>query len=295
MRIHKRTLSLLTLWAIRVASIVIIFGGYYTYYWTPFFAITTYTIVGIDQERADGIRIQLAALAQGSHLLVLPNDKILTYNNSGIIAAVRANVPEMETISMRPVGLHTVHVEVTLLKPALQMGDGKALTKDGVIFSTKKDISTYPLLSLASSTEEVTSIDGLPFKHLMWKDIDVGVSFLGDLLSMSSKVSSVVFPVTSVLVEEGGDVTLTNASGTSKVLFLQQADQKKVWTTLVSAIDTDPLKSKLEHNRDGLLYLDVRYGNKVFYRFNDMAFQNNGLTAILDNHASSTTATTTTH
>jgi hypothetical protein len=196
---------------------------------------------------------------------------------------------------MRPVGLHTVHIEVTLLKPALQMGNGKALTKDGIIFSTKKDISMYPVFILASSTEENISIEGLPFKHLTWKDIDVGISFLEDILAMTSKVSSVIFPVASIFVEEGGDVTLTNASGTSKVLFLQQADQKKSWTTLVSAIDTDPLKSKLEHNRDGLLYLDVRYGNKVFYRFNDMAFQNNGLTAILDNHASSTTATTTTH
>jgi hypothetical protein len=77
---------------------------------------------------------------------------------------------------------------------------------------------------------------------------------------------------------------------TSYVYFLRSANQKKVWSTLVSAIDTDPLKSKLSENRNGLQYLDVRYGNKVFYRFNDMSFQNGKGTVILGSHATTTEA-----
>jgi hypothetical protein len=296
MRIRKRTFYLLTLWAIRVTIIVSLFVGYYTYYWTDVFTIKTYDIQGVDTERIAMIQVQLSALAQGTHLLVLPNDKIFTYSNSGIISVVRANVPETKTITMRPVGLHTVRIEITMLSPSARLPDGKALTSDGIIFSTKRNLSSYPTVVLASSTEETIKMDGLPFSRAVWKNMSIDNGFLEPLLSMSGKVSSVVFPVTTILVEEEGDVTLSNASGTSHVFFLRDTDTKKVWSTLVSAIDTDPLKNKLETNKKGLMYLDVRYGNKVFYRFDDMAFQNNGLTAILETSVSSTSqnATTTT-
>lgn len=293
MRMKRRTISLLLMWTIRVAIIATLFGVYYAYYRTNVFTITSYDIVGTDEESAGMIRVQLAALAQGKHYLVLPNDKIFTYYNSGIISVVRANVPDMKTISMRPVGLHTVRIDLTLLTPLVKTLEGQAITEDGILFPTKKNLDTYPVLTLASSSKETIKIEGLPFTQLTLAGDDINASFLQNLLSMSSKVSSVIFPVASILVEGTGDVTLTNASGTSKVMFLVSSDTKKVWSTLVSAIDTEPLKGKLATNRDRLLYLDVRYGNKVFYRFNDMTFQNNGTTAILDHHATTTEATTT--
>jgi hypothetical protein len=293
MRIHRRTLTLLTVWAIRVTVIVSFFAGYYTYYWTDIFTITTYDIQGVDAERSAMMQVHLSALEQGNRLLVLPNDKIFTYNTSGIISVIRANVPETKTITMRPIGLHTIHIEITMLTPSARLPNGKALTSDGIIFSTKRNLTPYPIVILASSTEGIIKRDGLLFSQVVWKKMSIDNAFLEPLLSMRSKVSSVIFPVASILVEEEGDVTLSNASNTSHVFFLQDTDTKKVWSTLVSAIDTDPLKSKLDTNRNGLLYLDVRYGNKVFYRFDNMTFQNNGLTAILQTNASSTTATTT--
>jgi hypothetical protein len=266
------------------------------YYWTNIFTITEYVIQGTDASRVSMMQVQLTALAQGDHLFVLPNDKIFTYNTSGIISVVRMNVPDLKTISIRPVGLHTVHIDVTLLTPLVKTEDGHAMSEDGIVFSTTQNLNRLPVLTLASSTRGTTKLEGLPFEHMLFKGEPVESQFLLDILSMSSKVSSVIFPVASILVEETGDVTLSNASGTSKVFFLTDVDTKKTWSTLVSAIDTEPLKGKLVTNRRGLEYLDVRYGNKVFYRFNDMAFQNNGLTAILETNASSTatsTATTT--
>ncbi len=42
-----------------------------------------------------------------------------------------------------------------------------------------------------------------------------------------------------------------------------------VWVTFISAIDTEPLKSKLEKNLKNLEYIDLRFSNKVFYKFKD--------------------------
>jgi hypothetical protein len=111
-------------------------------------------------------------------------------------------------------------------------------------------------------------------------------------------MSAIIFPVENILVERTGDISCMDKDEKSKIIFLKENDYKKVWSTLVSAIDTDPLKTKLATDKDNLEYLDVRYGNKVFYRFSDMAFQNGTVTGILGNHATTTqvvTSSTTSH
>ncbi len=44
-------------------------------------------------------------------------------------------------------------------------------------------------------------------------------------------------------------------------------DPEYVWITLVSAIDAEPLKTDLQKKLKYLDYLDLRFSNKVFYRF----------------------------
>ncbi len=291
MRIKRRTISLFKTWMLRLAVVTIFFGGYYLYVKTSFFTITQYDVQGVDTETVQIIQNQLGELARGHHLLILPNNKIFTYHTSAITNLVREHVTDLETIDIRPVGLHTVHITVTLLTPFVRTDDGQAVTKNGIVFFTNKDISSYPVLTIASSTKKMTKIEGLPFLQLVRKDKVIEETFLEHIIAMSTRVSSIIFPVTFILVEETGDVILSNASGTSRVMFLEDTDPKKLWSTLVSSIDTEPLKGKLEHNRNGLIYLDARYGNKVFYRFNDMIFQNGKSTGILEPHATTSTTT----
>lgn len=295
MRIKKRTLSLFKVWLLRFVVIGVVFGFYYSYTKTSLFTITTYNVEGVDADDLQAIRAALAELANKKHFLVLPNNKIFTYDTNGITAVIRDQVTDLGGIDIRPVGFHTVHITVTLLTPLLRTNDGQAITKDGIVFFTKKDLEKYPVITIASSSKEMLKVNGLPFLHLVRDNKRVDEAYLDAIVSMSTKVSSIIFPVHSIIVESSGDISLTNASGTSQVLFLEDADSKKVWSTLVSAIDTEPLKSKLEKDRNNLLYLDVRYGNKVFYRFNDMPFQNGTGAAIIDPHAITSSTTLQAH
>ena len=117
---------------------------------------------------------------------------------------------------------------------------------------------------------------------------ELSKEFLVELSQVTAKISSVIFPVDSVVVEATGDVLCIDKRGMSKVIFLKDSDFKKTWSTLLSSIDTDPLKTKLLTDKNQLEYLDARYGNKVFYRFSDMTFQNGSVTGILGSHATST-------
>jgi hypothetical protein len=104
---------------------------------------------------------------------------------------------------------------------------------------------------------------------------------------MVSRVSTVLFPVKTIVLDDADTVTLVDARDVSKFYFSQNQDTKKVWTTVISAIDTEPLKSKLDSSKNTLLYLDVRYGNKVFYKFNE-GFSKASSTDIIGGHATTT-------
>ena len=271
--------------AIKLSLVVLASSFFYCYFYTDYFMIHSYQISGIDENDKLAILAQLQARDKKKLYIVFPANKIFTYSNSMIINTVHTVVPEMAAVTIRPVGLHTVKVEVTLLKPFFRVSDTKGLTSDGIIFTTKYNLILYPRITIASSTTQSIKHGGLSFTHLVIPSRSNEEEFLKDLDSFVGKISSVVFPVDNILVEGSGDVSAYNKDGTSKILFLRDADLKKVWSTLVSAIDTDPLKTKLATNKEGLEYLDVRYGNKVFYRFNDMTFQKGTVTGILDHHA----------
>ena len=288
MKIKRRTFVFVVRCLLSTLLISLITLVIYGYFFTKLFIISTYDIVGVDLTSQSIITTKLNIESKKKHFGLSLNDKIFTYSNTLVTDTVRSIVSDAASIDMRPVGLHTVRIEVTLLTPIFRISETQGLTKNGIIFSTNKDIHAYPRITIASSTIGTRKIDGLIFSELIDDGMTVKEELLSNIDSFSSKVSSVIFPVESILVEATGDVTLFNNSKKSKVIFLKDMDPKKAWSTLVSAIDTDPLKTKLVTEKDKLEYIDSRYGNKIFYRFSDMPFQNGKNTAILDHHATTT-------
>ena len=288
MKIKKRTLNSIIRWAIKLTIVGVVSGFLYCYFFTQFFTITSYQISGVDDETKAVIDAQLHVLDKQKLYKVFPANKIFTYSSSNITKVVHGHVPEMATITMRPIGLHIVKIEVTLLKPLFRISDSQALTEDGIVFTTKYNIHVYPKITIASSTMKTIKNQELIFTHMVLPHQELSKEFLVELSQVIAKISSVIFPVDSVVVEATGDVLCIDKRGMSKVIFLKDSDFKKTWSTLLSSIDTDPLKTKLLTDKNQLEYLDARYGNKVFYRFSDMTFQNGSVTGILGSHATST-------
>jgi hypothetical protein len=279
------------MWLIRFGVLGVVFIVYYIYAFTALFTVTAYDVQGVPEEARARINTELLNFAKKKRYLIVPSDKIFTYGSSGIITIIRKNITDAGVITMRPVGLHTVRISVAVLIPVLKLNETEALSENGIIFTPAKIMNGYPHIAIASSTRKVVKIEGLPFTQLYTGDTVVDDAYLKSVLFVSTQVTSLIFPVASISIEELGDVTLYSAGEHSKVMFLRNADPKKVWSTLVSAIDTEPLKSKLANDTLNLLYLDARYGNKVFYRFDDMMFQNTEDPDILNRHETSTSST----
>lgn len=288
MKIKRRTFLLVAKWVIRVAIVSVLFGAWYGYARTSFFVITSYDIRGVDDDSRVSIDSKLHDAAKQKTWGLFSNDKILTYSKKSVINVVHTVATDADTISVRAAGLHTVKIVVTSLTPVLQLHPEthQVITNDGIIFTTKNDIHKYPIIDIASSTVRTITRKGLPMLQLMYKDDAIDRILIEKLVDFSSKVSSIIFPVATIVVSPVGDVSFIDERGMSKVEITEDADSKKVWSTLVSSIDTDPLKSRLANSKDGLEYLDVRFGNKVFYKFYDETLQNGTSTAILEPYES---------
>lgn len=73
-------------------------------------------------------------------------------------------------------------------------------------------------------------------------------------------------------ISQSGDmkIYLKNTKDNSGYIFVNTKDDVNyVWITFVSAIDVNPLKEELEKKLEYLDYIDLRFSNKVFYKFHE--------------------------
>lgn len=105
------------------------------------------------------------------------------------------------------------------------------------------------------------------------------VSFKDAVEKMNLK--PVVFNLEDKEANEGG-LYLFNSSqvpNAPKILFKLDSDYEKIEENLQSAITTEPLQTSLKNSLSNLNYIDLRFGNKIYYKFRQN--QNNGETELV--------------
>lgn len=264
-------------------GVVFLVGIFYIYFRTHAFTITTYELVGVPDMYKETIESKLNIIASQKRYKILPSNRVLNYNSKAIKSTVVEVLPNSEKVSLLPVGLHTLRVNVISHEPIFKIDEVRGITKDGIIYTEFKDMSNLPKISTASSTRKEIVKDGIRSTKI----VELDNTKLNNLSLLINKINSVIFRVSKIEIDAYGDVAFYNESGLSKVMFSGITDIDKVWSNLVSAIDTEPLKSKLLNSKDKLEYLDARFGNKVFYKFT-----NNSKTAIIQSYATPTATTT---
>ncbi|MDQ3076229.1 MAG: hypothetical protein M3Q34_03825 [bacterium] len=92
------------------------------------------------------------------------------------------------------------------------------------------------------------------------------------LVKLVEDVKSLDLKPSSLFVKEDGDIDLYLKSNTfsadaNKIVFNVNSDTTKIVENLHASITTEPLKSELKKKYEDLLYIDLRFGNKVYYKF----------------------------
>lgn len=285
MRIKRSTLDLWKKRLIVFFSVSVVGSILYILFITPAFTITTFELVGVPDGYKDTITSNVKDITNTKILKVLPGNRIFSYRGVKLKQSVVSVLPNTSMVTITPRGFHTLRIKVVAYEPFLKLDDTHAITKDGVMYTELNDIHSLVTLSLATtSVRTETDNDGITVVMVE----GLTKERLASISSLVSKINSIIFVVRRIDIDPLGDISLYDEHNKSRVVFAGTQDTDKVWSNLVSAVDTDPLKSKLSTNKDNLEYLDARFGNKVFYKFT-----NDTKTAIIQSHATTSQATTT--
>ena len=93
------------------------------------------------------------------------------------------------------------------------------------------------------------------------------------LISFRTMLEEIGLRPAALAVGENGDskifLSSKNEVGAPEIIFKTDSDFLKIAENLQAALATEPLLSRLKNNYSSLLYIDLRYGNKVYYKFNN--------------------------
>lgn len=231
------------------ALLVIIF---YTYFYSGFFTLHTYKIIGAPEGYESELTQHIQEISNQKIYKILPGNRSISYHDSAIRELIMDTLPNTKDISIRSTGLHTLSIKLQSYTPVFSVGDGYAISEDATIYKEISPLADYSKLQIASTTQ-------------------VQPATLKAVSLLSQKIGDVLFKVGFVSIDEYGDIRFYNKNKQSYVIIASDSDEGRVWSNILSAIDTNPLKKSLASNPTTLEYIDARFGNKVFYKFTNGA------------------------
>lgn len=91
------------------------------------------------------------------------------------------------------------------------------------------------------------------------------------LISFKKTIEQMELKPAALYVDPAGDVRIflsaKNPLERPEIIFKMDSDFEKVVENLDTALKTEPLLSDFKNKYSSLLYIDLRFGNKVYYKF----------------------------
>ncbi|MDQ3244900.1 MAG: hypothetical protein M3P22_00935 [bacterium] len=102
-------------------------------------------------------------------------------------------------------------------------------------------------------------------------DSPIGFYFMpkifNNLINFKQVLDNIKLETSSIFVK-GKDTEISlKKNNNAKIIFKTNDDLIQIGQNIQSSVLTDPLKSRIEKEYDSLLYIDLRFDNKVYYKF----------------------------
>lgn len=223
---------------------------------------------------------------QGSYLWFIPKTNFLFYPKKDIIRELGDQYKRLTDIEVKVLGMQTLEVSVKE-RVGLYTWCGEDLPEEGINFEDLKcyfmDREGYifdqaPYFSgdvyfkffgpIGDGEKDMESSNFLesPAGHYFIPEIFARVVLLADSLSQIGAKPMAVFIKDKTEIEFYLESSHPIRSA-PKIILNQDADFIKIAENLDSALSTEPLKTDFKKKYDSLLYIDLRFGNKVYFKF----------------------------
>lgn len=237
--------------ALLVAGLIVV--------WQPALRVSTVTVDGTD---ASAIETATKADLAGTRYLIVPKNSIFFIPERELRASLLAHFPEAEAVSIRPQGLMTLSIHVTPRAtvlwwcgttvsdmPTCYQADASGLIFASVPYDESTATSSY-LLLYAPLAKDVG--DASPLGSTV-----ANASVLPGLIEFVKAMRSLGANVVSVVIRSDEADLYTSAN--TRITYVM-GREKQAAGLAASAFPT------LNLNDGSLLYVDLRFDNKVFFK-----------------------------
>jgi hypothetical protein len=213
------------------------------------------------QEISKNINEQLV----GTWLWIFPRTSVLLVNDKAIERNLKNKFSRIETVSVKRTNLHTVEVNIkeydaVYLWCTNNEDDCYFMDKRGVVYSSAPVFSgtAYPKVFTGAP------FMALPFLGIKTGDLNTVSEFQKKLLEIN------IVPVAFKFISPRElQIDFLHNKSVSKIFVDPTAEASTSLEYLFSGIRAEPLSSLFHNESKVLLYLDVRFPNKVVYKFQD--------------------------
>ena len=200
---------------------------------------------------------------EGNYLFVLPKTSIFLSKPDSIALQVQERFPRFKFVEVKRDSMDSLKVIATEYPGVYLWCDGddtcSFMDETGTVFADAPYFSGTAYLKVYGGERAV-----YPFKPLTPAQLAL-------MVLITVKLGAIDIAVTEFSVEDAHTLTarFSHHGNPAAILFEPNRDINEALDVLYSGLRTDPLQ-KMYHDRTRVLeYLDLRFSNKVVYKFNN--------------------------
>jgi cell division septal protein FtsQ len=257
----RRKRRLLIVFVVVVLALLAIVGGLVALMHADFMRISRITVTGTQTIATSSLVAYAERELAGSYLGIIPKDNIILYPKAAIAASLIEAFPVLASATVSASDFHSISILVVERKPKAQwcgvdasapepcflLDENGAVYRSSLTFTDPSYIKYFGSIS-GSSPKQYLSVR--EFRAL---------SALVDTIAASQKTER----IDGVWVDTNRDVHLLFGSGFT-LLFMLSSDGADIYQRFTLALQSDPFKT---HALDDFSYLDLRFGDKLYYKF----------------------------
>lgn len=241
-----------------VLGCIVLIVGFVVLVRTPKLQVQTIEVVGTNVADPEEVRLYTMSLLEGSYLRVLPKKSMLLLDSDVLTMHIKESFPRFKEVSVTRIGATKLSVTVSEYTGTYLWCDEQCFFMDerGSVFAPAPYFSGNAYVKIMIGTR-----GELPFVPITMEQLTLIQTYMDRLRDIS--IDPIAFKFVSA---RAFDVIFMHAGTEARLMIDPLHDVDTTLEALFSALRTDPLQDLYRSGRM-LHYIDLRFENKVVYKF----------------------------
>jgi hypothetical protein len=239
-------------------GVVTVLAGFVMLTRMPELQVQTIEVSGANVADPEEVMLYAVGLLEGSHLRLLPKKSMLLLDSDMLASRIKAQFPRFNEVVVTRDGATKLQVSVTEYQGAYLWCDEQCFFMDerGSVFAPAPYFSGNAYVKILIGVRDVLPF--VPITDDQLKLVETYRSYLRDI-----SIDPISFRFVS---ERQLDIAFMHRGGEAVLMVDPLHDVDTTLEALFSALRTEPLQG-LYHSGQVLRYIDLRFENKVVYKF----------------------------